>query len=92
MDFDWHDEKSERCFEERQFDFEYVARLFENEVIEFVDDREDYGETRVIAFGTIEGVMYAVVYTDRGDVRWIISAFHCRQKELDRWTRRAAER
>ena len=92
MVFDWDDGKSERCLRERGFDFDYAARLFEGETEQFQDDREEYRERRFIAFGHIEGLMYAVVYTDRDGLRWIISAFRCRQKELDRWKRCAAER
>ena len=39
-----------------------------------VDDRADYGETRIKAIGEAEGIVLAVIYTDREDVRWIISA------------------
>ena len=91
MDFDWHDSKNEECLAERGFDFAYASRLFDGETVEFPDERENYGETRIIAFGHIDGLMYAVVYTDRADVRWIISAFRCRQRELKRWQRRDAE-
>ena len=89
MHFDWHDSKSDECLAERGFDFAYASQLFDGETVRFVDDREDYGETRIIAFGHIGGRMYAVVYTDRDDVRWIISAFPCRPKELKRGQRRA---
>jgi uncharacterized protein len=92
MLFDWDDAKSERNLRERGFDFEYVAHVFNGETEEFVDGREDYGEVRVIAFGVIEGKTYAVVYTQRGEVRWIISAFRCKAKELRRWKKRAAAR
>jgi uncharacterized DUF497 family protein len=90
MMFDWDDDKSERNLRCRGFDFEYAGHVFDGKTEEFVDGREDYGETRVIAFGHIEGRLYAVVYTQRGETRWIISAFRCKPKELRRWKRRAA--
>ena len=89
MLFDWNDEKSDRNLRCRGFDFEFAGHVFDGETEEFIDDREDYGEVRVIAFGRIEGRLYAVVYTQRGDVRWIISAFRCKPKELRRWKKRA---
>ncbi|MDX7952778.1 BrnT family toxin [Lichenihabitans sp. Uapishka_5] len=91
MLFDWDEAKSERTLHERGFDFEFVAHVFDRETEEFVDTRKDYGEVRIIAFGRIEAELYGVVYTQRGDIRWIISAFRCRHRELERWKRRAAE-
>ena len=90
MLFDWDEAKSDRNLRERGFDFEFAAHVFDGDTEEFADDRADYGETRIIVFGRIEGEMFAVVYTQRGDVRWIISAFRCRPREVERWKRRAA--
>lgn len=88
MIFDWDDQKSERTLRRRGFDFTFASRLFDDDVESFADDRADYGEARVIAFGLIDGLRYAVVYTMRGDVRWIISAFRVRERELRRWRER----
>ena len=89
MLFDWHDEESDDCLRERGFDFDFASHLFEGAVEEFTDDRRDYGEARTIAFGHIDGRQTAVVYTQRDEVRWIIAAFRCRERELDQWKRRA---
>ncbi|WP_342630214.1 BrnT family toxin [Nguyenibacter vanlangensis] len=83
--FDWDDAKSDRCFAERGFDFAYAARLFLGDVLERVDDRHDYGETRIQAAGQIDGRPFMVVYTQRDDVTWIISARFMHQKEWNRW-------
>ena len=90
MLFDWDESKSERNLQERGFDFEFAGHIFDGETKEFIDGRHDYGEIRTIAFGYIEGKMFAVVYTQRGEVRWIISAFRCTTKELRRWKKRVA--
>lgn len=66
--------KSDRNLEDRGFDFDYAARIFEGVVIEQVDDRQDYGETRFVAIGQVNADILTVVYTWRGDVRRIISA------------------
>ncbi len=39
----------------------------------FEDNREDYGEERLVAFGRIDGVIYAMVYTVRGPFTRVIS-------------------
>lgn len=90
MDFAWHDEKSDACQAERGFGFDYAARLFDGSFSERIDDRQDYGEVRIQALGTIDGLTYVVVYNDRIDdhgqpVRWIISARRARAKEVRKW-------
>ncbi|MDX2221236.1 MAG: BrnT family toxin [Rhodospirillaceae bacterium] len=50
-----------------------AREFFESPTISEVDSRVDYGERRVIAYGVIAFRVYCCVYTDRGDVRRVIS-------------------
>ncbi len=72
--FEWAEEKSERCYEERGFDFAYAARLFDGDFIEWEDRRRDWGEPRIISVGEVEARILTVVWTPRGNLRRIISA------------------
>jgi hypothetical protein len=83
--FDWHDEKHERNLRERGFGFDTAARVFAGRVVEWQDTRRDYGEVRMIAVGRVGNDMLTVVYTDRGDVRWIITAWPANRKERALW-------
>jgi uncharacterized DUF497 family protein len=85
MEFDWHDAKSDRNREARGFGFDFAAQIFFGRVLTSIDDREDYGEVRVKAIGEIDGVVIVVIYTDRDDVRWIISARLANRKERALW-------
>lgn len=85
MDFEWDTEKSERCLRERGFDFAFATRVFDGRTIEAPDARRDYGEVRIIAIGEIDGNLYTVVYTDRADVRRIISAHRASRQETRAW-------
>ncbi len=85
MIFDWHDEKHERNLRERGFGFDTAARVFAGRVVEWQDTRRDYGEVRMIAVGRVGNDMLTVVYTDRGDVRWIITAWPANRKERALW-------
>ncbi len=49
------------------------------------DARRDYGETRIKAFGLVEGVLFACIYTMRGEVFRILSVHRVREKEARRW-------
>ena len=85
MIFDWHDAKHERNLRERGFGFDVAALIFEGRVLTRIDDRRDYGEIRIKAIGEAEGVVLAVIYTDREEVRWIISARKANRKERALW-------
>lgn len=70
--------KSDANLSERGFDFEFAALIFDGPTLERLDDRQDYGELRIIALGIADGIPLTVVYTDRAEgtdvVRRIISA------------------
>jgi uncharacterized DUF497 family protein len=85
MEFEWDDAKSERNFRERGFGFDFAALIFERPVLQIEDRRFDYGEVRMRALGAYEGIVLLVVFTDRDDVRRIISARPANRKERVLW-------
>jgi hypothetical protein len=42
-------------------------------------------QVRVKAIGEVEGIVFVVIYTDRDDVRWIISPRQANRKERSLW-------
>ena len=85
MQFEWDEAKSQRTLFERGFGFDYAVRIFADLTLESRDDRRDYGEIRMQAIGRINNDILFVVYTDRGDVRHIISARRASKKERRLW-------
>jgi hypothetical protein len=83
MDLEWDRAKSERNERERGLSFELAALLFDGPTIERVDERGNYRETRVRAIGVVGGVMLHCVYTQRGEMRRIISLRYANRKERD---------
>jgi uncharacterized DUF497 family protein len=73
--FQWDEDKRLHNVKERGVDFRVAARIFKNPVIEAIDHREDYGETRYRALGYADDEYFIVVYTWRGEDRRIISAW-----------------
>ena len=56
MEFEWDDAKSEACFLERGFDFEYAAQTFFDPHRRVTPDtRRAYGEDRFQLLGQIDG-------------------------------------
>ena len=87
--FDWDPPKSEKTRLERGFGFDYAVRVFAGRVVLVADRRRDYGEERIRAIGEIDGRVFGVVYTNRGSVRWITSAWKASGKDLRLWQDRA---
>ena len=52
---------------------------------EVEDARRDYGETRMEAFGLVEGVLFACTFTMRGGAHRILSVHRVREREAERW-------
>ena len=48
----------------------------------WIDERFDYGETRMIALAPETEILYYVAFVDRGNVRRIISLRRANQREV----------
>ena len=69
---------------ERGLDFADAARVFAGVTVEIEDTRKDYGETRIICYGLLEGRMVVVGYTPRGADRHIFSMRKANDREKAR--------
>jgi uncharacterized DUF497 family protein len=67
------------------FGFSYATLIFDRPTLERPDNRRDYGEARVQSIGEVGSDVLFVVYTDRGDIRHIISARQASRKERRAW-------
>jgi hypothetical protein len=59
-----------------------AAELDWEEALVWVDDRADYGETRMIALAPKTGILYFVAFVDHGQVRRIISLRRANRREV----------
>ena len=83
MVFEWDRAKSEKNRADRGLPFELAILLFENPVLQCVDDRRNYGEVRTRVIGVVGDRIMHCVYTDRNDARRIISLRYAGRKERD---------
>ena len=81
MNFEWDKAKNEANIAKHGIDFDDALRIFTGQILEWVDNRRDYGETRTTATGVSEGTELVLVYTMRGQVHRIISARRARRDE-----------
>ncbi|MGH7043268.1 MAG: BrnT family toxin [Acetobacteraceae bacterium] len=65
--------------------FEFGAIVRENRIGETVDNRRDYGETRVNAFGLFEGRLFVCTYTMRDGAHRLISVRKASRQEQRIW-------
>ena len=83
--FSWDERKSDDNLRLRGFDVAFAARVFDRWTVERPDTRRDYGEVRMSALGTVEGIHLTIIYTDRlvadHQERRIISARRSSRRE-----------
>jgi uncharacterized protein len=73
--FEWDDDKAANNYTAHGVSFETAQGVFKDPfAIEWLDDREVYGEDRFVIIGMVEDRLLYVAYTMRGDVIRIISA------------------
>ena len=77
--------KSLQVFAERGFDLGYASRLFPGYVLEREDTREDYGERRFKVIGELLGDVLVVIYTPRGGVCRLITAWAADLRDTELW-------
>ncbi len=80
--------KRQATLDNRGLDFADATHVFSGLVFEFVDDRTDYGETRITTIGLLDGRMVVIVWTKRGAVRHIISMRKANDREQSRYADR----
>ena len=76
--------KRDKALAERGLDFADAIFVFAGVTVEIEDNRRDYGETRVICYGMLEGRMVVVGYTPRGADRHIFSMRKANEREQSR--------
>lgn len=79
--------KRDLALKHRGLDFARADEVFAGRTATVVDDRFDYGETRFITAGLLDGRVVVTVWTERGEARHIISMRHCHAKEEEIWRR-----
>lgn len=83
-------EKEARNREVHGISLKAAETLLTGRTLDRIDDRRNYGETRVIAIGEIGGVEYVCVYTRRGDALRPISLRRANRKERDAYRKAEA--
>jgi uncharacterized DUF497 family protein len=84
MRITWDPAKRAKTLAERGLDFHDAGIVFAGVTVEIEDTRKDYGETRIICYGHLEGRMIVVGYVPRGASRHIFSMRKANGREQER--------
>lgn len=91
MRFDFDPTKDRLNTEKHGLSLALAAFLDWDEALLWIDDRQDYGENRVLALAPKTGILYYVAFVDRGDVRRIISLRRANRREVKRYVQAGEE-
>lgn len=81
MRISYDPDKRQKTLDERGLDFEDAPAVFAGLTFEVEDERQDYGEMRIICFGHLRGRLVVIGYTPRGVVRHIFSMRKANERE-----------
>jgi uncharacterized protein len=73
--------KRQATLEHRGLDMARGAEIFAGATLTIADERKNYGETRFITIGRLDGRMVVSVWTPRGAARRIISLRKANDRE-----------
>ena len=85
MEITYDAEKRALTLEKRGLAFDDAVHVFAGPVFDLEDDRQDYGETRWLTFGLLNERMVVVVWTQRGNVRHVISMRKANERERKKY-------
>ncbi len=83
VNYEFDPAKDARNIAERGLSLALAPLLFDDLLDVLEDDRQDYGERRQVAYGRILGRLFVCVFTDRGQIRRIISLRKANSRERE---------
>ena len=89
MKLTWDEAKRAANLEKHGVDFAAIEAFDWATALVLEDTRKDYGETRLLAMGLIEGRLHALVFARRADGVRVISLRKANSRERRRYEERA---
>ena len=82
MQYEWNSAKNRRNREKHGLDFADAPHVLDGRCVTFVDDRVEYGETRLVSLGLLAKRVVVITHTPRGqDMTRIISMRKANRRE-----------
>jgi len=88
IEFEWDNNKAAANWRDHGVTFQHAVKAFSDHfAVEWVDDRENYGEERFNLLGICKGEILQVTYTERGERIRMISARRAEKHEQEYYYR-----
>ena len=85
IELEYDPEKNQRNIVERGLPFDLAGLvLADPNVVHEVDNRKDYGEPRLVAYGNAEGLRLRLCYTPRGEKIRVITLYQVHKKAWEK--------
>src|SRR5208282_3828444 len=68
MRYEWDEAIRQSNIQKHGIDFRGMERVFAGEMVKFLDDRLDYGESRFITVGVLSGRVVVIAHTETQEV------------------------
>ncbi len=89
--YEWDQDKAAINWRDHKVTFQQAVKaLSDHFLVEWIDDRENYGEERINLLGMCDGILLHVTYTERGENIRIISARRAEKHEQENYYRKNA--
>lgn len=89
MRYLWDEAKRQANLKKHGLDFADAARVFAGPMVLFEDDRQDYGEHRMIGIGLLDVLVVLIVHVESDEEIRIISMRKADSDETDLYFRNA---
>ena len=73
MKYEWDARKRRTNIRKHGFDFRDAPLVFDGVTLTILDDREDYGEERLVTLGLLQRTVVVIVHTEQPDAIRVIS-------------------
>ena len=90
MEISFDPVKRALCLADRGLDFADAAKVFDEPVFEFEDDRFEYPERRIVSYGLLDGRLVAIVWTKMTTSRRVFSMRKANDREQAKYRGRLA--
>ncbi len=91
MRYEWGEAKRQANIQKHGIDFIEIEKVFAGETVTILDDRFDYGETRFVTVGWLNGQVVVIAHTETDEVIRIISARKATKNEEISYFKEIAE-
>ena len=89
MDFIWDEPKRQSNLKKHGLDFVDAAKVFDGTLVLFEDQRENYGEQRMIGIGLLDYLIVLIVHVELDESIRIISMRKADSDETDLYYKNA---